>query len=207
MFRRALPTVLGSAFFALLLVPRPALAHCDTMDGPVVKDARAALEGRDPRPVLKWVAPEREKEVTADFQHALAVRTLGPQARELADRFFFETLVRIHREGEGAPFTGLKPAGADLEPAVAASDRALETGSVDTLVKLLTAEAERGVRDRFRRTVEARRRMGDSVERGREYVAAYVQFVHYAERLHASAASASSAAHEASPVADHLHLP
>jgi len=83
------------------------------------------------------------------FRHALGVRALGAEARALADRFFFETLVRVHREGEGAPYTGLKPAGTAVDPAIAASDTALETGSVDPLVKLLTAEVDRGLRHRF----------------------------------------------------------
>ena len=108
--RCASALVLAGAL-SLTLVPRPALAHCDTLDGPVVKDARAALDAKDLTPVLKWVEYEKEGEIREAFQHALAVRALGPEARALADRFFFETLVRVHREGEGAPYTGLKPEG------------------------------------------------------------------------------------------------
>jgi hypothetical protein len=132
---------------------------------------------------------------------------LGPEARELADRFFFETLVRIHREGEGAPYTGLKPAGAFVDPAIAASDKALETGSVDTLVKMVADEAEGGIRERLAHAAEARRHMGESVERGRDYVAAYVQFMHYAERLHDDAVSdVSHSEHEAAPAPEaHRH--
>ena len=133
----------------LSLVPRAARAHCDTLDGPVVKDARAALESKDVTPVLKWVRPDAEGEIREAFQHALGVRALGAEARALADRFFFETLVRVHREGEGAPYTGLKPAGTAVDPGIAASDRALETGSVEPLAKLLTAEVEKGLRHRF----------------------------------------------------------
>ena len=86
----------------------------DTLDGPVVATARIALEQGDATPVLKWVSSEYEEEVKTVFAHALAVRELSPQAREMADSYFFETLVRIHREGESAPYTGLKPAGATL---------------------------------------------------------------------------------------------
>jgi hypothetical protein len=103
--------------------------------------------------------------------------------------YFFETLVRIHREGEGTPYTGLKPAGVGIEPAIAASDEALETGSVDALVKMVAAEAERGIRKRFAHAANAKKHMGESVERGRDYVAAYVAFMHYAERLHLDAVS------------------
>lgn len=191
----------------LALSSRTALAHCDTLDGPVVKDARVALDSKDVTPVLKWIAPDKEGEIRGVFQSTLAVRALGPEARELADRFFFETLVRIHREGEGAPYTGLKPAGVEIEPAIAASDKALETGSVDTLVKMVAGEAERGIRERFAHAAEARKHMGESIERGRDYVAAYVQFMHYAERLHNDAASdVSHSEHEAAPMpAAHHH--
>ncbi len=170
-----------------LLAPSRALAHCDTVDGPVVRDARAALDAGDVTPVLKWVGGAQEAEVREAFRHALAVRALGVDARSLADRFFFETLVRVHREGEGAPYTGLKPAGTPVDPAVASADRALDTGDVESLVRTLSAAAEQGLRTRFARAAEARRHASDSVEQGRADVAAYVDLTHYAERLLQSA--------------------
>ncbi len=193
-----------------LTLPRWARAHCDTLDGPVVMDARAALESRDITPVLKWVTHEKEGEIRAAFEHTLAVRALSADARALADRFFFETLVRVHREGEGAPYTGLKPAGAALDPGIAASDAALAQGSVDALVRLLTAEVEKGLRHRFAEAAEARKHSGESVEKGREFVAAYVAFMHHAERLLLSASSASSHAEhgpvaEQAQAAEHVH--
>jgi hypothetical protein len=181
--RRPVVAATVAALF-LALLPSKALAHCDTMDGPVVKDAQAALASGDVTTVLRWVRADNEPEIRLAFQHALTVRALGPEAQELADRFFFETLVRIHREGEGAPYTGLKSAGVEIEPAIAASDKALETGSVDALVKMVIADAEQGLRERFARAAAAKKHARESVERGREYVAAYVEFMHYAERLH-----------------------
>lgn len=163
------------------LLPRAAASHCDTLDGPVVRDARTALEARDVTPVLKWVGADEEGEVREAFAAAVAVRGLDPVARSLADRFFFETLVRVHRQGEGAPYTGLQPAGAAVEPGIAASDRALETGSVDALVALATREVEEGLRKRFMRVEQLKRHAAESVAAGREYVAAYVAFIHYAE--------------------------
>ena len=188
----------------LTLVPRAAVAHCDTLDGPVVKDARAALDSKDVTPVLKWVRHDKEGEIREAFQHALGVRALGPDALSLADRFFFETLVRVHREGEGAPYTGLKPAGTAVDPGIAASDMALETGSVDPLVKLLTAEVDQGLRQRFTEAAEAQKHAAESVEKGREFVATYVDFTHYAERLLLSASSAASHAEHGQP-AEHAH--
>src|SRR3990172_5644367 len=76
-------------------------AHCDTMDGPVVVEARAALEKGEVTPALKWVKPEYEEEVKAAFAKAIQVRSKGPEAKEVADAYFLETLVRLHRSGEG----------------------------------------------------------------------------------------------------------
>jgi hypothetical protein len=193
----------AALFFAL--VPSRAVAHCDTVDGPVARDAQAALAAADVTPVLRWVRADHEPEIREAFQRTLAVRSLGSEARQLADRFFLETLVRIHREGEGAPYTGLKPAGVEVEPAIAASDKALETGSVDALAALVTNEAERGIRERFARAAEARKRAGESVERGREYVAAYVDLMHYAERLHSDATTALTHAEHESAGQAHRH--
>ncbi len=169
---------------ALLTIPRAAWTHCDTLDGPVVAAARLALSKGDVTPTLKWVNREQEKEVKEAFRHAVSVRALGPEARELADMYFFETLVRLHRESEGAPYTGLKPAGSVKNPAVLAADEALERGSVDSLVALVTHHVEHGLRERFERTYRLKARAEDSVEAGRAYVASYVEFVHYAEALH-----------------------
>jgi hypothetical protein len=162
-------------------------AHCDTMGGPVVKAAQAALGKGDVTAVLKWVKPSQEAELRQAFQRTLAVRKLGREARDLADKYFFETLVRVHREGEGAPYTGLKPAGA-VEPVIAASDQALTTGSADELTKEITQLVAAGIGERFAETMEKKRHADDSVAAGREFVAAYVEFTHYVERLHADAA-------------------
>jgi hypothetical protein len=94
------------------------LGHCDGLDGPVVSLARRALDAGNVNLVLPWVREQDEAEVREAFAHALAVRKLGGEAKDLADRHFFETLVRVHRAGEGAPYTGLKPAGRDLGPAI-----------------------------------------------------------------------------------------
>ncbi|MEE9913412.1 MAG: hypothetical protein K4571_17005 [Deltaproteobacteria bacterium] len=161
-----------------------AFAHCDTLDGPVVQTARIALEKGDIRPLLKWVKADDEKEIRVAFQKTLAVRARGAEAKELADMYFFETLVRIHRAGEGAPYTGLKP-GAAVDPAVALADKALEVGSADKLVGVLSKAMSNGIRERFQHASETRKHADDSVAAGREYVKAYVVFTHYVEGLHA----------------------
>ncbi len=160
-----------------------ASAHCDTLDGPVVAAARAALENGDITPLLKWVRPDDEKEITKAFKKTLAVRKQGGEAKELADMYFFETLVRIHREGEGAPYTGLKP-GEAVDPAVALADKALGNGNIDKLVNVLSNAMANGIRKRFQHTRKTQKHADDSVAAGREFVESYVIFTHYVEGLH-----------------------
>ncbi len=171
---------------ALMIMPTKALAHCDGADGPVVKVAQQALAKGDVNLVLIWVKANDEAEIRNAFAKTLAVRKLNPEARELADQFFFETLVRIHRAGEGAPYTGLQPAGRDLGPVIPAADKAIETGSVDYLVTVISNESANGIRERFRKVIAAKKFNAEDVNAGREYVKAYVEFLHYAEGLHES---------------------
>jgi hypothetical protein len=174
-----------------------ARAHCDTLDGPVVKEARAALDAGDVVPVLKWVKKDAEAEIATAFKKAVAVRAKGGPAKELADTWFLETLVRIHRAGEGAPFTGLKPAGADLPHAVVAADKALAgTLPVETLTKHVSGIVADGIRERFATVAEAKKHAGGSVEAGRKYVEAYVEYVHYVERVAQVASGSAGHAHE-----------
>lgn len=188
-----------------LAIPKVASSHCDTLDGPVVMTAKAALEKGDVTPVLKWVKKTDEAEIRELFNKTLIVRSKGKEAQELADRYFFETLVRIHRAGEGAPYTGLKSEPA--EPIIQAADKALESGSVDSLIKHVTEAVALGIRERFMRTAERKKHADESVEKGREFVEAYVEFTHYVERLHMdiSSAGAHHGAMKEDPLAEHHH--
>lgn len=183
------PTWSAITLGVALLLPAPVAAHCDALDGPVVKAAQQALDTRNPALVLIWVQASDEPEITAAFEQALAVRVLSPQAKALADRFFFETLVRVHRAGEGASFTGLQPAGRDLGPAIPAADKALQQGSVEPVVKLLTAPMQQRLRERFSHVVRAKAFSPGDVAAGRAYVKAYVEFIEYVERLHEASAT------------------
>lgn len=178
----------------LVGIPR-AYAHCDGLDGPVVKAAAKALETGSVAHALIWVKKTDETEARAAFDRAMAVRKLGGDAQQLADRWFFETIVRLHRAGEGAPFDGLKPAGRDLGPAIPAADRALETGSAEAVVKLVTEGARRGIEQRFREALASRRFDPNDTGAGREYVHAYVDFVHYVEALYQAAAGGAGEPH------------
>ncbi len=181
-YKTILTTLSVLTFLSLVHVCK-ALAHCDTLDGPVVATARTALDKGDVTPLLKWVRPEEEKGITAAFQKTLAMRAKGPVAKELSDMYFFETLVRIHRTGEGAPYTGLKP-GEAIDPAVALADKALENGNVDKLVNVLTNALANGIQKRFAKAHESLKHADDSVTAGREFVESYVIFTHYVEGLH-----------------------
>lgn len=181
-------TLLAVAFSVLagLVWTAPAQAHCDTLDGPVVSAARKALDGGDVKLVLVWVQKNDEAEIRSAFQKAHAVRKTGGEARELADRYFFETLVRVHRAGEGAGYAGLKPAGT-IEPAVAAADKAIETGKLPGLAKVIFERTEKGLHGHFAQVMAKKKYNPSDVEAGRAYSSAYVEFVHYAERLYEAA--------------------
>lgn len=171
----------------LLMAPPSARAHCDSLDGPVVRAAATALENGDVTPVLKWVHPDDEAAIRDAFANTLRVRSLGEDARDLADRYFYETVVRIHRQSEGAPYTGLKPAGT-TEPIITMADAALASGNADALVGDLSDLIRDGVQRRFEHALESGRRADETVVRGRAHVAAYVSFVHYVESIHNAAA-------------------
>jgi hypothetical protein len=176
-------TLIG-LFVVLSLVAAPkATAHCDTLDGPVVEAARVALKKGDVTPVLKWVNKDNEKEVREAFAAALKIRSLNEDARKLADTHFFETLVRVHRAGEGVSFTGLKPAGT-IDPAFVAADKAISDGSVADLSGDIAKSIQDGLRKRFADVLEKKKHADESVEAGRAYVAAYVEYAHYVEALH-----------------------
>lgn len=179
----------AAALACLLLGPAEARAHCDSLDGPVVKAAQRALDSRNLTEVLVWVRPSDEAEVRETFQRALAVRDLNDMAKALADRHFFETVVRLHRSGEGASYTGLKPAGTP-HPAIAAADRAIAQHSLGALDALLVPALRAGLREHFEHVMRTSNWPRGDVAAGREFVAAYVEFTHYVERLHEAIAGA-----------------
>ncbi len=174
------PVALGLAWTA------PVQAHCDTLDGPVVSAARKALDTGNVSLVLVWVQKDDEAELRRAFQKARSVRQAGGEAKDLADLYFFETLVRVHRAGEGAPYTGLKPAG-EIEPAVAAADKAIETGKLQGLARVIFERTEKGLHGHFDQVMAKKKYNPNDVEAGRAYSGAYVEFVHYAERLYDAA--------------------
>lgn len=178
----------------LLLRAEDAVAHCDTTAGPIIPEARMALEAGDVTPVLKWVkTADDEEAIKAAFAKAVAVRVKGPETQELADQYFLETLIRLHRAGEGAPYTGIKDQA--VEPIIAMTDKALAEGSADDLIQKISAHMAQAIQDKLANVVEARKNKDKSVEAGREFVEAYVVYTHYVEGIHN--AIISSGAHHA----------
>lgn len=195
---RKLSALLAALAGALLLPPSSALAHCDSVSGPVATAAVQALDARNVNVILPYAPAEAEAELVAAYEQALAVRRKGPDARALADRYFMETAVRLHRAGEHAPYTGLKPAGTDFGPAIPAAERALETGKVDGVRALLAEEVHHGVTHRFEEaTARAAATKAPTshagVQAARERVSAELGFVGYAEGIYAATKGAGHA--------------
>ena len=182
------------------VAPFEAWGHCDSLDGPVVQDARTAFENGDPTPVLKWVAKAHEDEVRDVFRRTMAVRAQGDEAKAIAERYFFETLVRIHRAGEGEGFTGLTDS---VTPGIAAADKALRDGSARELAEHMSAAVSDGITKRMAAVRQRRAHATESVEGGRRYVEAYVDYIHFVEALDGLVSHGASHKHEAS--SDHVH--
>lgn len=165
----------------VLLRPRRASAHCDTMAGPTAQDGLLALETGNLNHALKWIQPDGEAELREIFEKSIAARDLDPTAQEVADRWFLENLIRIHRAGEGAPFTGLRPKGAPVDERVAAADRCIEVGSLEPLAGLVSEEQLPELNRRLAEVLARKDYDTDDVAAGRAYIEAYVRFFKLAE--------------------------
>ncbi len=175
-------------FFGLIIsflfaLPVTSLAHCDSYDGPVVGDAIKALETNNVNLVLKWINQEQEQEIISLFNKTYNLRNGDEEIYQIVEKHFLETLVRLHRETEGAPFTGLKPAGT-TKRIVLLSDQAIENKSVDDLVGKLNGHIEKVVREKFNLVAALYNEKDKSPEKGREYVKAYVDYTHTIEAIH-----------------------
>jgi hypothetical protein len=195
--RRLHPTAILLATFAAVTfaTPAPAWAHCDSLDCPVVASARVALQAGDVAHVLHWVRADDEAEIRAAFDRTLRVRASSAEARDMADLWFFETLVRVHRAGEGAPYTGLKPAGWKPPALITAADESLADGRVDALAARVSDHVARELRERHARALKLKDFAPADVAAGRRYVEAYIAYTHYLEALDALLHGAAHAGH------------
>jgi hypothetical protein len=154
------------------------------MDGPVVKAAKSALNLKNVNLILPWVPKEAEKELKEKFKKTLKVREKGEEEKELADYWFFETAVRLHRRGEGKGFTGLKPAGLDWGPVVPKADKAIESGNPKPVIDLILKIAEKELNNRFENAISKKNYDKQNVSKAREYVHSMLEFVLYSHHLY-----------------------
>jgi hypothetical protein len=171
--------------------------HCDSLDGPVVKAARLALEQADVRLVLPYVPQPSETEVIAAFDRVLPLCRDGQGARAVAEQFFFETVVRLHRAGEGAPFTGLKPAGLDVGPVIPLAEHAIETGQPEALLSALRDIVKAQALRRFEHMQHLRTHAAEGGEAARAYVEAMLGLQVWAHQVYLAASDEPHAGGEA----------
>jgi hypothetical protein len=180
--RRGTLRVLLTAF--ILILAHPISAHCDSYDGPLIKDALKSLETSNIKPVLKWIEEKYEPEITSLFNKTVSLKGGDKEVYAIVEKHFLETLVRLHREGEGAPFTGLKPAGS-ASPIIVMADQAIAGGEVNTLTTKLDAHLNKVLTDKYNEVMEKSLKKDNSTAEGREYVKAYVEYTHFLEAIHA----------------------
>lgn len=183
--KTGLQTILSMAFVSLFTVfcSLPASAHCDSYDGPTIKDAIKALETNNVNLVLKWITAEQEKEIVPLFNKTCVLKSGDKEVYAIVEKHFLETLVRLHREAEGAPFTGLKPAGM-TKKIVQLSDHAIESKDIDELLGKLNNHIGSVLREKYEKVAALDKVKNDSTGKGREYVEAYVDYTHTIEAIH-----------------------
>lgn len=157
--------------------------HCDTLDGPVVTAAKDALERKNVKFILPWVPKEAEGEIKEAFEKVIKVREINPEAKELADYWFFETVVRLHRTGEGAPYTGLKPAGLDWGPVVPKAEEAINKEDSTEIVEFISKVIKQELQKRFDSAISRKHYDESDVDAAREYVEAMLEFILYSHHL------------------------
>lgn len=167
----------------LLFSYATASAHCDSYDGPVIMDAYKALDNNNVKLILKWIPAEQEKEITSLFNKTYALKNQDKEVYEIVQKHFFETLVRLHREGEGAPYTGLKPAGSTKQ-IIQMTDNALKDDNIEGFIIQLDNHLNKVVREKYQKVVELQKVKDNSIVEGRAFVAAYVDYTHTIEAIH-----------------------
>jgi len=169
---------------ALASIASLSYAHCDSYDGPVIKDALKALETNNVQLVLKWISPAQEAEIVSLFNATYSLRSGNKEVYKLVETHFLETLVRLHRETEGAPYTGLKPSG-HVSPVINLSDNAITSNNPDALLTALNGHISQVVKEKYEKVNMLEKTKDQSPEQGRAYVNAYVDYTHTVEALHA----------------------
>ena len=95
--------------------------------------------------------------------------------------YFFETLVRLHRSGEGMAYTGIKPTGTPVDKKILAADKSIILGNLSPLKALVPKNKFAELEKRFDKVMSLKQFDINNLQAGRKYVEAYVQFFHFAE--------------------------
>lgn len=154
--------------------------HCDTMDGPVVTAAKKALDTGNVNLILPYAF-----EIRKAFEKAMAVRKQrNKEAQDVADLWFYETVVRLHREGEGVPYTGLKPAGLDWGPVLPKVDKAIGNEDLEEVIEFLSQAVEEQIQDRFKRLISTKNYDPNDIAAARKHVEAMLGLELYSHHLY-----------------------
>jgi len=159
-----------------------AQAHCDRVNGPVAKDATEALSTEEFQRAAIWVGEEQTEELRNAYEQSLEAYQQGGAGKDLAKQYFLETTVRLHRQAEGFPYSGLKKAQPVAED-IATAEKALETGELQPVLRLLTRQMEEQVEYLFNNTRAAADNRNESIEAGRKWADAYVRYVIFVHGL------------------------
>ncbi|MFX1470697.1 MAG: DUF6448 family protein [Promethearchaeota archaeon] len=154
------------------------------MDGPVVMAAKNALSQKNINLILPWVPEEAEEELEVMFKRTLTIREKGEESAELADHWFFENTVRLHRMGEGKGFTGLKPAGLDWGPIVPKADKAIENEDPNEVIDFIKKTIEDKLREKFQKIIDQKNYDKNDVKKARKYVHAMLDFTLFSNHLY-----------------------
>lgn len=179
--KRALFIIL--LFLGLWAIPQNAFAHCDSYDGPVVKDALKALDINDSALVMKWIDTKHEKEIKDLFAETMKYKSGDKEIYSLLEKHFLETLVKVHREGEGEPYTGLKPAGTTKQ-IIQLTDSALAEQDFEGFLVKYNGHVNEILTEKYEKVAQLDKVKNESVQKGRDFVAAYVDYTHTIEMMH-----------------------
>ena len=189
-------TIAGAGF--LFAGSLTAEAHCDTEQGPVYDSLQTSLEDGNFYHVAYWVPEEQEEELKEYFDRTMAVKakTDDEEINDLADDYLFENFVRIHRMGEGAPYTGISHE--PVDPGVAAADESIAQERLAPLENggFVNDENREHVEEVFADLLASKDFEQGDTEGGRAYVENYVTFTHLFEEGHAEEHDAAHAEEE-----------
>ena len=110
-------------------------------------------------------------------------RKQRPEDKDNIDMSFYEEVVKLHRAAEGVEYTGIKSGQIEVSPVIETADEAIVKGDAGALTKMFAQNLKNDIQGRFDKVMEKKKNMDKSIAAGREYVAAYVEFIHYIEVL------------------------